>query len=166
VARAIEPQTIKEACESVVNYAQSSAKSVCSNKADTSYPTLLCSERNLNSRATSLETDFDQPDSSWNAVVANSDSVLLEEGDNVNEEIAANHNASQHVAVARSKLSALSNSDPNLFCSWEIGSASLRSLRGCVSLAKLCLCQAVPLIWCHRMKMARIEKRMGLLWSI
>jgi hypothetical protein len=121
--RTLEAQTVQEACESD---AQSSAESVCSNKQASSYPTLLRSERSPNSRATSLETYFDEPDSSWYAAVANSGSVLSEESDNVNEETAANHDASHRVAVAGSKLRALSNSDPNLLCSREIGSAGKR----------------------------------------
>jgi hypothetical protein len=136
--RMVEVQTMLdlEVCE---NDAQSSVESVCSDKralsseagtsSYSSNPTLLHSEfgnvieRNLKCRVTSLEINFDQPDSSWHSVAANSDSGLPEKGDDMNDKIAAKHNASHGVAVARSKLHVLSSSDPNLLCSSEIGSA-------------------------------------------
>jgi hypothetical protein len=80
-------------------------------------------ERNLQSRTTSLWSNVGQPDCSRHLVIVSRDSGLLQEGDNMNGEIAAKHNASYDVTVARSKLHALSNSDPNLLYSWEIESA-------------------------------------------
>jgi hypothetical protein len=71
-------------------------------------------------------SSIDQPDSSGHVGIANSNSVLPQKVDNVNDDIAAKHNASYDVTVARSRLRVLSNSDPDLLRSWEIESARKR----------------------------------------
>lgn len=129
-----EVQTLVDLClnqEACKDDEQNSVESVCSKKravsseahasSYTSNPTPFCFE--FGSDVKRNMSNIDQPDSSGRVGVANSDSVLLQKGDNVNDEIPAKYNASCDVTVAKSKLHVLSNSDPNLLHSWEIESA-------------------------------------------
>ncbi|PNF37013.1 hypothetical protein B7P43_G08061 [Cryptotermes secundus] len=131
---------VHEACE---HDEQNNVESACSKKqagsseahvsSYTSDPTPLHFQFGSDERNVS---NVDQPDSSGRIGVANSDSLLLQEGDNVNDEIEM-----CDVRVAKSKLHVFSNSDPNLFYSWEAESA-----RNCQSLSSpdVTLSSSVP----------------------